>query len=467
MNLDFDGAASLNRLHGNQSTPMPVNTPKKSPGQVIELPKPPTRSDGNSEDQDLAKARCAQFLLDGKSFCFSVVGPAGSGKTFLINQIIHDAKAKGWNIVMSAPTHQAAARIREATGCTAETTHRILSVSLVRDESTGKQYLKAKGKPDILPRSILIIDEASMLPEQLLKIVLKFSKRSDCKVIFVGDAAQLNPVKEKPCIAVDKETCEWELVELTTIHRQAAGNPIIQLATAIRTADPRKLPPFETNIVHGAGVKHFQNHREWANLLIEQCSMDKQQHRYIAYTNRATDEAAKAVRRHKYGNAAEQPYLAGEVLVVNSRCIPPDAQKKSRSRKKREDQVVIQANDMVTVKSVWQDRGFYFVECDWHGHTVVIKALESYHEREKHLESLRRVAIMNSNWRDFFDASDSIADLRSAVSITAHSSQGSTFDNCFINLTNVRKCTNYEERQRLLYVAVTRSSNMVYSVGAL
>ncbi|WP_299076660.1 AAA family ATPase [uncultured Paraglaciecola sp.] len=469
MSLQYENSESLNNLYSNRPV-SPINTPrsvskrgllkpsgtKKDPGQVI-----------NSPDQDNAKQEIIEFLLSNET-CISLVGPAGSGKTTILKQILTDAKKRKWRVALSAPTHQAAARIREATNFHADTTHRLLGVSLVRDEKTGKQYLKAKGAPDIQPGTVMVIDEASMLPDQLLTIVLKFVEKNDCKVIFVGDAAQLNPVKEKPSKTVDKDTCEWELIELTTIHRQAAENPIIALATAIRLADPRQLPEFKTHMNGKTGIQHMTDKREWADFMVQQCGMDDFQHRYIAYTNRATDEAAKAVRKHRYGaEAASNPYLKGEVLVVNSRCIPPDSAGKSRSKKKRQEQTVIQANEQVVVKNVWRDNDFYHVECDWNGHHVVLKAFESYIRREAYLEQLKRWAIQNSNWGEFFDASDSIADLRSAVSVTAHSSQGSTYDNVFINLTVMKLCRNPEELQRLLYVAVTRASGCVYSTGSL
>ena len=119
------------------------------------------------------------------------------------------------------------------------------------------------------------------------------------------------------------------------------------------------------------------------------------------------------------------------------------------------------------MKNVYRDGDLFKVECDWHGHHVLLDAMEGYEKRKKYLDSLARFSRQNSNWRQFYDASDSIADLRSATSITAHSSQGSTFDNIFINLSDMSICKNREERQRLLYVAVTRAQGTVYVCGEL
>lgn len=468
MSLNYENSGSLNRLYKpTSSAATPIQSAKEKRHGLLVPAKTAELKHTNSADQNQALADTAEFLL-GNETSISLVGPAGSGKTTILKQILKNAKKCNWRVALSAPTHQAAARIREATNYQAGTVHRLLGVSLVRDEKTGDEYLKKKGSPDIQPGTLLVVDESSMLSKDLLKIILDFVERHDCKVIFVGDAAQLNPVKEGPSKTVDRNTCDWRLIELTTIHRQAAENPIIALATAIRLADPLALPEFKTAQKDGGGVVVMEDRREWADYLIQQCGMDDFQHRYIAYTNGATDEAAKAIRLNKYGkDAIAHPYLNGEELVVNTRCVPNDEAGKSKRKKKRKDQIVIPANDTVIVKNVFRDGDLFKVECDWQGHHVMLDALSGYKVRKNYLEGLARFARQHNNWKSFFDASDSIADLRSASALTAHSSQGSTFDNIFINLSDISRCTKREERQRLLYVAITRASGTVYISGSL
>ena len=154
--------------------------------------------------------------------------------------------------------------------------------------------------------------------------------------------------------------------------------------------------------------------------------------------------------------------------MVNSRCVIDEGGKKmKRKGMKKKGEVAIPNNDTVKVISAWKDGEFYIVTCDWEGHRVQLKAMENYDKRNRHLERLRQIAIKKKHWGEFFDASDSIADLRSATTTTAHCSQGSTYNDIFINLSNMAICRNPVELQRLLYVAITRAKGTVYITGAL
>lgn len=74
------------------------------------------------------------------------------------------------------------------------------------------------------PIERIIVDEASMVGSKLLDDLLSYG----VPIIAVGDPGQLPPIK-------DRSVVEEPDVVLTEIHRQAAGNPIIQLAHRIRT----------------------------------------------------------------------------------------------------------------------------------------------------------------------------------------------------------------------------------------
>lgn len=82
---------------------------------------------------------------------------------------------------------------------------------------------------DLLKTNLLVIDECSMVGEEIARDLLSFG----VKILAMGDPAQLPPVKDTPYF-MDAEPDAL----LTQIHRQAEESPILQLATLIREGNP-------------------------------------------------------------------------------------------------------------------------------------------------------------------------------------------------------------------------------------
>jgi len=444
--LQFTGKDNLARLH--------------SDGKKIR------KSDIDwSPDQLEALQGTVDFLLSDEKF-LSIIGPAGSGKTTLMREIVAEAKRRRWRINLSAPTHKAARQLANSAKRGAQTIHKVLGLKIKQNNRTGKLDLQSTGETLLENNAFLIVDESSMLGVELLEIIRTEAETLDCKVLFVGDIAQLNPVKEEPCVAVDREQCPWQLFELTTIHRQAAENPIIAAATKIRTSDSGELPKLKTQKKDDSGVVFVDHPKDWASMMIEACKVDDTEDRYIGYTNAAVDSAAKHIRFAKYGQDSINPYLKGEQLIVNERYEFRERYRKkdgSDSTKKH----AVENNTEITVDRVWQDGKFYTVCADVDGVMIQFKAFGSYQERQRYLSQLANVCRANKKWKPFWDANNTIADLRSAVSTTVHKSQGSTFRDVYVNLGQLGICSDVDELQRLLYVAVTRASRCVYLTGAL
>jgi len=122
-----------------------------------------------------------------------ITGGAGSGKTTVISNIISNIKENDGDevIVLCAPTGKAAARITEATGYKASTVHSACGF-FPQDNS---DELGKIDRPQIPAKSAttLIVDEASMLDDQLLAGLCS-TIRPTCRLILVGDPNQLPPV---------------------------------------------------------------------------------------------------------------------------------------------------------------------------------------------------------------------------------------------------------------------------------
>lgn len=205
---------------------------------------------------------------------FSIRGYAGTGKTTLINAIVH---ALGWKfkdrylkIMLLSPTHKATNNMKfmspyDTTGTKIKlvykTVHSALGLSETIDYSTGKLKFKRQGKfePEITKADVIFIDEASMLYQEIFDYLKEFFPKK--VVVFVSDDAQIPPISDggvemsplyKPSTERDYEYPEFTL---NKVFRQALDSPILALATEIRNKQVHNIG--ENNYdLEGGGVMY-------------------------------------------------------------------------------------------------------------------------------------------------------------------------------------------------------------------
>ena len=186
-----------------------------------------------TSDQENAKNLISEWFFNTQDQVFVLSGYAGTGKTFLIDYIVRNVLMLkiGVEAVFVSPTGKAAANLVR-NGTVAGTVHGLIYMRNEDEfdvdengeivERKELSFLKRE-KIDEKIR-LIIIDEASMINEIVLKDLLSFN----VKCLFCGDSAQLPPVNG---------TCpllENPHYTMTEIVRQAADNPIIQVATMAR-----------------------------------------------------------------------------------------------------------------------------------------------------------------------------------------------------------------------------------------
>jgi exodeoxyribonuclease-5 len=151
---------------------------------------------------------------------FRLFGFAGTGKTSLSKYFADDVKGR---VCYAAFTGKAASVMRKK-GCDgASTIHSLIYTPV--DEGNGITRFVLKHDSPIAGAALVIIDEASMVGDDLAKDLLSFGT----PVLVLGDPAQLPPVKGAGFFT----DAEPDIL-LTEIHRQAQENPIIRLSMDVR-----------------------------------------------------------------------------------------------------------------------------------------------------------------------------------------------------------------------------------------
>ena len=193
-----------------------------------------------SDDQEAARAAFVNFLISPDEQVMVLEGYAGTGKSTLVKTLLDNmpkylkmAKLVNpsmyeYETVLTATTNKAAEALAQISGAEVRTIHNFLGLRVVKDFRTGATELIPR---DRTPESgcILVIDEASMIDSKLLTII--FEKTTNCKIMFIGDPAQLPPVKYTTTPVFN---AGFKTAKLTKVMRQAEGNPIITLATQFR-----------------------------------------------------------------------------------------------------------------------------------------------------------------------------------------------------------------------------------------
>lgn len=151
---------------------------------------------------------------------FRLFGFAGTGKTTLAR---HIAEGIDGNVIFAAFTGKAASVMRSK-GCgDASTIHSLIYRS--RETKAEEPTFVLNRKSDVAHAKLVIIDECSMVDEELGNDLMSFG----VPVLVLGDPAQLPPVKGGGYFTEHEPDAM-----LTEVHRQARDNPIVRMSMTIR-----------------------------------------------------------------------------------------------------------------------------------------------------------------------------------------------------------------------------------------
>ena len=474
--------------------------------------KKPTREphidiDSLNVDQRRAFDKLCAFLMSPDDSVYVIKGWAGTGKTYCVSlfvkyvlEIVYPTK-NWYRIAVTGPTNKSVRVIRKTSGIrstrvTFQTIHKLLGLK-EKITMEGKQEFVNDGdfKPSINSTKLLIIDEVSMLNDDLFEKILEY--RGKTKIICMGDPAQIPPVGRPDCIPFREELAESykiKTVDLRTIMRQQEGNSIIETSVLIRSDLGRSVglvdPVTQIN-PKGEGIQFLnlnlaETRKDFPKLLesyfkTEKFKNDSEYAKVIAWRNKTVSTMNDLIRNVIYGEESKRSkILAGEKLIANNPII-------------QEGMIILNTNDEFSVVDyvVKTDKLRFMLSKNPDDDPVdislkfydakvvylndndeeIFEDIEILHEDseaefKKFANVLRLRALerrgADKTWLHYYNFLRRYADVSYSYSITAHKSQGSTYNTTFVLEDDIDMNLDVIERNRIKYTAYTRASKKVY-----
>lgn len=206
--------------------------------------------------QNIVLQQLSEFIFKSdKNALYLLKGYAGTGKTTIVGAIVNNLWKAKKSAVLMAPTGRAAKVIANYSGKEAFTIHKKIYFPK-KDSGGGVKFVL---QPNKHKNTIFIVDEASMIPDtpsesklmengSLLDDLMQYVYAGhNCKLLLIGDTAQLPPVKLDISPALDEHTLalnynkEVTRMELDEVVRQGQDSGILVNATILRDVLAREV----------------------------------------------------------------------------------------------------------------------------------------------------------------------------------------------------------------------------------
>jgi hypothetical protein len=277
-----------------------------------------------NDQQKSALYELEKFIEDyGTEITLS--GYAGTGKSTIIGIFSKwlDHRIGRGNIVYTAPIHRANVITKQNNpNANVYTLSALFGFTPDTDEAMERESLdlrelefRAKNQVKYEPGQLIIIDEASMVQDGLYEYIQKIVAKDGVSVVYVGDSAQLRPVKSDHISKVFTSDGVPQIT-LTKVER-TGDNPILKEATRLRRGEGLS---YQTDINDkGQGVLYTSNDtviNENLKQIIssEEFNADPLHFRVITATNAAAATYNSKIRSLRYGKFAK-PFVKGDILM--------------------------------------------------------------------------------------------------------------------------------------------------------
>ena len=446
-----------------------------------------------TEGQSVVLYHLAAFLLSQKENPTYVLrGYAGTGKTSLVKTLVRTLPAIGMRYVLMAPTGRAAKVLSNYTGQNASTIHRKIYQAMTYPDGSIR-IARAENK---YKHTLFIVDEASMIGEQkefggssLLDDLLSYVfSGEDCRLLLIGDTAQLPPVEsnESPALNCDYLKSQFPITaatyELTEVKRQALESGILYNATDIRELISQSLYEYALPIFHLQGFDDIQK--------IEPETFEEMLHN--AFANISDNEAVIVCKSNKRANMFNQA-IRGRILNIEGEIATGDklmVVKNNYFWAEGNNAISFIANgDMAEIRKIkhFEDMyGFRFadVELSFTDYPdapnieakILLDTLNSNSPSLTNEESQQLFTAIEEDYMDIPNRRERYKEMKKnpwfnalqvkfAYALTCHKTQGGQWSSVFIDSSlNLKEMLEVEDL-RWLYTALTRAQERVYFVN--
>lgn len=431
-------------------------------------------------------------FMESKLDTLTVSGSAGCGKTTIIGIVVSYLIHKPYNFVLCAPTHKAKDILHRATEFEVITIHKLLSlkpnVEIEKFNAKDLKFIDKKVTEHMPYKGVIIIDESSMINDELYNLIIKRASEYQSKVIFIGDSAQLQPVKQDDKSKVFNSTdvsCN-----LTIIERQRQDNPLTAILADLRI---KPKSDFINNYTDKGGVIVTKSPRDFLMSFRDDFNISRLQDnpyssRVLAFTNQRVKQFNNTIRSNLFKFTDQ--YVIGDLLMAYDNYSDGDTLYMSNSS----DYIVLEVEPIdvnlpnfvklpgfrLELKSLSNEYANTFsidvISNDLPQYVYDTLAITLDNFREMALANKHHKTVANGYWRKFYALDSSIHSpkelsigprlikkkaLDYGYAHTVHKSQGATYDNIHVDMANILSCRDISVLRQLQYVGMSRTKNKV------
>lgn len=448
-----------------------------------------------TDSQQRAVSKLGRFLTDpDPAVLFVLRGFAGTGKTYLVASLIRLFAQWQQKSVLLAPTGRAAKVLSLYARQPAYTIHK----KIYRQQRAGEAFGRFALDRNLHRDTIFIVDEASMIANQsadgnafgtgrLLDDLIEYvyANQNNCRLIVVGDAAQLPPVGLDLSPALDPTHLRSYYLrlmgeELNEVVRQQTDSGILYNATQIRACIPKQAQEVEFPILNAEAFD--DQWRISGGLFIERLEECFDRYGYqntvvLTRSNQRANRYNQGIRNQILYR--EEELATGDMLMVV---------KNNYHWVDKESGLEFVANgdiaQIVRVGNIEEQYGFRFADTvlrfadydDYELHAKIL--LDTLASEAPALSPAQQAQLYNAvadsygltNKRDRakalrLDPYYNALQVKFAYAITAHKAQGGQWAAVFIDQGYFLPEMLDREYLRWLYTAVTRATERIYYVN--